>query len=156
MGVMGRQASKEYHTAYRKNNIENRRRWNREWIASHQDQYNASKYRYRNKIKLEGLMHYSGGDVRCAICGEVDMDVLCLDHINNDGAAQRKRTGISGRGSIGISTYAGLKREGWPDGLQVLCANCNMKKQMILHRRNRERNPFYESEVMPNGYHTTA
>ena len=121
---------KEYHRQYRKDNIEKRRKWNRDWIANNKERYNASKYIYRDKIKLEVMSHYGNGKIECVNCGENDIDVLCLDHINNNGAEQRKKLGIAGRNSIGGNTYEVLKRENYPKGLQILCANCNLKKEI--------------------------
>ena len=95
------------------------------------------------------MEHYSEGEVKCLKCGESDIDVLCLDHINDDGAEHRKKLGISGRGSAGTSTYEALKREGYPEGLQVLCANCNLKKEQERKRSKRMENSFYRKGVVP-------
>lgn len=145
--------NKEYHKKYREENREKRRKWNNEWIAKNKERYNASKYIYREKTKLTVMKHYGNGKIECIKCGEKDIDVLCLDHIKNDGAEQRKKLGISGRNSAGMNTYEVLKREGYPDGLQILCANCNLKKEMQRKRELRLKNTFYsqriESEVMP-------
>jgi len=60
---------------------------------------------------------------------------LCLDHINDDGAADRKELKISGRGNgSGSRTYEALASRGWPSGYQVLCANCNMIKEVKRRR----------------------
>lgn len=60
----------------------------------------------------------------CAICGFSDKRALHLDHINNDGYKDRK-DGQRG----GVSFYLKLKKNGYPDGYQILCANCNTIKQ---------------------------
>jgi len=138
----------EYHRKYRDDNRAKRRKWNRDWIAKNRDRYNASKFIYRDRLKQEALERYSaGGSVACAVCGCDDIDMLCLDHIGNNGAEHRKKIGISGRGSAGTSTHAALKREGWPPGLQVLCANCNLKKEIELKRAARMENEFYAKWV---------
>lgn len=77
------------------------------------------------------LSYYAGGDPKCAYCGFTDVRALCLDHINDDGAAIRK----------GQSTWAGwrlARKLGMPDGLQVLCANCNLIKEIERKKRLRE------------------
>jgi hypothetical protein len=52
---------------------------------------------------------------------------LQLDHINNDGAAHRKiLSKKTGRG--GTSLYTWAYRNGFPDILQLLCANCHQAK----------------------------
>lgn len=76
------------------------------------------------KLKAAAYLHY-GGPV-CACCGETEGCFLSLDHINNDGAAHRKRTGAG----CGISLYLWLRKNSYPPGLQVLCMNCNFGKRM--------------------------
>ena len=66
----------------------------------------------------------------CAHCGFADTDCLQLDHIANNGSDSRRENGRVG----GVMYYAALQRQGWPrDGYQVLCANCNIKKE-VQHR----------------------
>ena len=77
------------------------------------------------QIKREALQHYSGGVPQCAICNEDDTDVLCIDHINGGGKAHRQELRTSG----GTTIFYWLRRENYPQGYQVLCANCNMKKE---------------------------
>jgi hypothetical protein len=82
------------------------------------------------------LGHYSPGDnPQCSWpgCEVVDVDMLGIDHINNDGHTQRKLQGSSATGS---QMYYRLKREGFPAGFQTLCMNHNTLKE-ILRRRNR-------------------
>lgn len=118
--------------------------WNKAWIAANRDRYNASKYKYREKLKLEVLRHYGQGTIACMKCGFSNIDALCLDHINDDGAAHRKQLGIAGRNSgPGMRTYEALKVAGLPIGLQILCANCNMMKELQRKRNKRLQNPFY-------------
>lgn len=81
------------------------------------------KSKVRNKvmcdrIKLEALNAYGGPF--CACCEETIMDMLTLDHIAQDGAADRRENGCSGTGF-----YYRLKKAGWPTGFRVLCRNCN-------------------------------
>jgi hypothetical protein len=142
---------KEYHSEYRAQNREKRRKWNKEWIANNKDRYNASKYKYRERLKIEAIARYSAGEMKCAVCGFSDLDALCLDHIANDGAQHRKQLKISSRNNTsgGCSTYQALKREGWPAGLQVLCANCNQIKQQELLRSERMKNKFYARDYNP-------
>ena len=62
------------------------------------------------------LMKYGG---RCECCGEDDLDLLTIDHINNDGRKDR-------RGS-GSHLYASLYKQlpNLEEGLRDLCWNCN-------------------------------
>lgn len=76
------------------------------------------------QLKLEALSHYSlSGIVKCSCCNVDDIDVLCLDHIDNNGNEHRKRIN-----SYGTGFYRRLKKSGFPNGFQTLCFNCNMKK----------------------------
>lgn len=104
---------------------------------------------WRDKLKLEIMRHYSGQQTpSCKRCGTIDIDVLCLDHVNDDGSIHRKLLKITHRGlSNGGSAYSILKKHGFPGGLQVLCANCNLKKQVELKRSERLKNTFYAERI---------
>ena len=80
---------------------------------------------YRVRSRWEVLSVYSEGDLSCKCCGEKEYKFLTIDHINNDGAEERRRysTARSGGGWF----YA-LKKRGYPKGYQVLCYNCNCAK----------------------------
>lgn len=84
----------------------------------------------RIAIRDEAFSHYGGAF--CQRCGfSDDPRGLELDHINNDGADERRTLGSTGRGH---KFYSWLKKQGWPDGYQVLCATCNR----IKHEEHRE------------------
>lgn len=75
---------------------------------------------YRKKLRAEMIAAY--GDC-CKCCGESQSMFLQLDHINNDGAAERRII------KTGSHLWAKLKKAGWPsDRYQLLCANCNFGK----------------------------
>lgn len=118
--------------AYRKEHREEYRQNSRQYYAKHRKDFAQRSREVRGKLKLETMTYYSLGDTPyCASCGITDIDVLCLDHINNDGAEHRK---LAGR--AGTVTYGWLKKRGYPDGFQVLCANCNLKKLITVRRGN--------------------
>lgn len=71
------------------------------------------------RLKLRVIEAY-GGVCRC--CGESNPAFLVLDHVNDDGAEQRK---IAGR----KASWRWARDRGYPKTLQLLCANCNMAKQ---------------------------
>lgn len=99
-------------------------RKNREAIRMKENAFNRDR---RKALRLATFAAY-GGAV-CACCGEKELAFLTLDHINNDGAEQRRK--IAGRANAaGIWTYAWLAKRGFPDGYQVLCMNCNFGKHM--------------------------
>lgn len=87
----------------------------------------ARNYRagWRKRIRLAALVHYSGGTPRCNCCGDEHLAFLTINHIDGDGARHRRE-------EFGSKTYGGshmlwtwLKRNGYPDGFEVLCFNCN-------------------------------
>lgn len=95
---------------------------------------NISKAQARVELKMVVLAHYGPlGELRCSWsgCDVTDPDMLSLDHLDDSGSAHRKK-GSSFSG--GVSFYAQLKRDGFPDGYQTLCHNHQWKKE-ILRRR---------------------
>lgn len=45
----------------------------------------------------------------------------------------------------GVDMYTAVKRDGFPDGYQVLCANCNTKKELERKRQKRLENAVYKA-----------
>ena len=77
---------------------------------------------YRNRCRLIVIERYSNGTNRCACCGETIIDFLTIDHINGGGRKHcREVTG----GFSSSKFYQWLEKQGFPDGFQVLCWNCN-------------------------------
>lgn len=95
-----------------------------ECVQKRSEWYKKSNTRIKNKLEREKnkkivFEHY--GNI-CGICKEDDVDVLSIDHINNDGKTQRKQTGIGSR------FYEWIIENNFPTNLQILCCNCNIKK----------------------------
>lgn len=82
----------------------------------------ASITRLRD-ARRAALEYYGGGDPRCACCGEGRYEFLALDHV--DPLVGPKRPAVYGGGN---TFFARLVRQGFPQGLQVLCHNCNSAK----------------------------
>jgi hypothetical protein len=94
------------------------RQTHKQEIAEHGKQY-------RQRVKLEVLTHYSAlGYLSCGCCGEVNLDKLCIDHIQGGGMVHRKSLGVWSSGF-----YLWLKQQGYPEGYQTLCLDCNKKKR---------------------------
>ena len=87
--------------------------------------------KYSTQIRIQALEAY-GRICRC--CNESNEIFLELDHINNDGGTHRKTLGTRG----GFGFYLKMRKQGWPPGLQVLCANCHLAKSRggCPHERN--------------------
>jgi hypothetical protein len=96
---------------------------------------NPSKIEEFNKQrKIRVLSHYSGKETPqctwedCTVC---DLDMLSIDHIANDGQADRSTRGT------GNSLYRALEKEGFPEGFQTLCHNHQWKKEILRRRELR-------------------
>lgn len=136
---------KEYWKQYYTKNKEHILETNRQWVKSHKKESHDIKNKWRSlhprvytpeqklmkrvyskrasaKRKVKVLQHYSPGLVKCARCGIEDITVLTIDHINGRGGEERLRTGSS--------FYQMLISQGFPEGYQVLCFNCNYKKYL--------------------------
>lgn len=75
----------------------------------------------RAKVRVEVLRAYGGC---CACCGIDHLPYLQLDHKDGGGNAHRRETTKGG----GARFMGWAKRNGFPDTLQVLCANCHAAK----------------------------
>lgn len=136
-----------HQAAWNKKNIARRRVWNAEWIRNNRAKYNASKARYRRKLKIEAMLLYCD-PIACVRCGFKDLDGLVMDHIADNGAAHRKAEKLSSRAGLsGSNIYELIRRKGKIDGLQVLCANCNMIKQLRRNRRESIKDTELLSEI---------
>src|ERR1700681_4953946 len=72
---------------------------------------------YVLKVKEEVLTHYGkNGRLQCCWenCEITDIDMLSLDHIENDGAEHRRKIGNQG----GIRMYTQLRQLAYPSGFQ--------------------------------------
>lgn len=77
----------------------------------------------RITIRIRLLYHYSNGVIKCANCEEKYYEMLTLDHINNDGKQDREKRGM-------FNFQWQLYKNNYPEGIQVLCFNCNIKKEI--------------------------
>jgi len=128
-----KQCEKQYHDK----NINNTRIWRKKnkdilyekakkyWIKN-KDRFIYIKNAYRLKLKTECFNAYGG--CLCKCCGEKELAFLSIDHINNDGAKERKKLKTVGGGA---NFYRYLKRHNYPDKhrYQVLCMNCQTGKK---------------------------
>lgn len=79
--------------------------------------------KHQAKIKFEVYNAYGG--FICACCGETEQMFLSIDHIENNGAVERRSGVYKGGGS---AFYGWLRKQGFPSGYQVLCMNCQVGK----------------------------
>jgi hypothetical protein len=122
---------KKYHAQWYAKNKEKVKENVRRYVERNKDKVRGNRQAYVYMVKMEVLSHYSGGSMSCKHCGINDVEVLCLDHINDDGKIHRKHGSQRGK-----NMYIYARHKGFIDGLQVLCYNCNMKKEIERKRRS--------------------
>jgi len=98
--------------------------WSKKWIVSNYEKNKEVHKKNREKVRFGCLTAYGGNPPKCACCGESHIHFLCIDHINNDGAEQRR----NGLPRAGVGLYQYLKKNNYPSGFQILCHNCNCAK----------------------------
>lgn len=82
---------------------------------------------YAKRLKLDVVNHYSNGKNVCACCGEAGIAFLSIDHTN--GGGRKHRFSLFKKGDYGGTRfYRWLRANGYPQGFQVLCYNCNFAK----------------------------
>lgn len=101
---------------------------------------------FRERVKKEARRYYkrdaettklavvnvlTGGEGTCRWCGQGDIDVLCVDHVENNGKQHAKECGYRG----GMYLYKWLIKNDYPPGFQILCYNCNAKKEALRLRQ---------------------
>lgn len=74
----------------------------------------------RAREKVTALEAY-GGCV-CACCGENEITMLTLDHIEQNGTEDRRNHPKY----QGTGVYVRLRKDNYPSGFRVLCYNCNI------------------------------
>ena len=124
---------KTYNQEYYQKNKEKlserkKRRW-REATPEQRDKYRMENRRYKWEIKKEVLTYYGNGTLACVYCGYTDIRALTLDHINNNGAQERKSRKELEWG--GVPFYRWLRRNSYPKGYQTLCMNCQVIKKVV-------------------------
>ena len=88
---------------------------------------------------------YTNGEATCRKCGQGDMDVLCVDHISHGGTKHRKEIGAFNNSS---SFYCWIIKNDYPPGFQILCANCNIKKEVERRRARKMDFETYRARIM--------
>jgi len=97
--------------------------------ASDPERYNNVRRAYRARVRTAVIQKYGG---ECACCGEPRIVFLVIDHINGDGAHERRTIGT------GYAFYLALYREPVRPGLRVLCHNCNHAVRMGVCPHDKE------------------
>lgn len=80
------------------------------------------------KEKAMAMARYG---LACKCCGEDRPEFLTLDHVRGDGAAHRRKLKKLYGWEGGASFYRHLRKNGYPEGYQTLCWNCNAAKSLF-------------------------
>ena len=98
-----------------------RKEQQRKYRDTHKEQKSESDKKRNRENRRLCIEHYGS---KCACCGETIYEFLTIDHINNNGAEERRELGINS----GTETYKYLIKNNYPEGYQILCYNCNCAK----------------------------
>lgn len=110
---------------------ERRNAYAREWRVKNREKFKANQKRAYDKMRYDCLSHYSNGEPICKCCGEKEILFLHIDHIEGNGAEHRRQLKAElGYYPGGNNLPYWLKKNNYPDGFQVLCANCNLGKRL--------------------------
>src|ERR1700676_464524 len=121
----------------KKRNSESRKRWQnrqRDKDPSGNRRYHRVRARKHRFVTKEAILtHYGkGGELLCSWRGCLisDIDMLSLDHINNNGKEDRTPE-VTG----GYKLYRKVIVLGYPKGFQTLCFNHQFKKEFLRKRK---------------------
>lgn len=127
-----REYMREYYKDHRKEINQYKAEWQRdhwkEYYAEHKEEL-KTKAKYNNRrVRFLALLAYSAGaKPQCAQCKIDDFDVLTIDHIEGGGNKHRRQLRVGS----GTNFFYWLKRNDYPEGYQVLCWNCNVRKRFV-------------------------
>lgn len=111
------------HTSIAENlSATDRNEYMRQWRVLNIETVRVRERANYQRLRMAVLSHYSGGAMRCACCAESELAFLTIDHI----VPIRRQNRDSRHG--GTALYSRLRSQGFPDGFQVLCYNCNCAK----------------------------
>lgn len=145
-----RQRNREAAARYRERNREKFNQRMRDWRDANRDKAREHAREWRNRKIANGTpeevaalraaesektkraqavcrdqVFAAYGGYRCNCCGENEPMFLSIDHVDNNGAQERKAGLYSGSG---YGFYRWLRKTGFPPGYQVLCMNCQVGK----------------------------
>ena len=118
MPYKNKDEEKAYYACWYESNRESKIEQSCEYGKEHRKERNS--YERSRNARLRGLCfdHYGR---ECACCGETELLFLTFDHINGGGRKHNEKVGYIPRW---------LVSQGFPDGFQVLCMNCNLGRSI--------------------------
>lgn len=124
---------KQWQKEYREKTKEKRREYQHRYRKENPEKTRGKGKEERARVKKEVIGYYSKDKFECASCGFNDMRALQLDHIFNNGAEERIKI-FGNRTAAGTMFYRWVRQQNYPEGYQVLCANCNIIKERECQR----------------------
>ncbi len=100
-------------------NEERNKAHQRKWYKKHPEKALAYQRDFQRQRKVKLLTYYGGGKCACVVCGESRVACLSIDHIRAIGAKRQ------------LNLYCWLVKNGYPDGYQTLCMNCQWVKRAL-------------------------
>lgn len=129
-------------------NPEHMRQISYRYRMRNKEAYREQNARYRLKLKTVVLSHYGHGMPRCYCCGELNIEFLTLDHMDNDGKVDRLTTGG------GHAAYRWLKSNSFPDrNFKIACFNCNAARYFYKKCPHRTQMAIADDPVAYLGEH---
>jgi hypothetical protein len=125
------QRMRDWRDANREKSREHSRNWRNRKLANGSPEEVAairaaeSAKTKRNQDRCRDQVFNAYGGYKCNCCGETERMFLSIDHVNNDGAEERKSGKYRGSGT---GFYVWLRKSNFPSGYQVLCMNCQIGK----------------------------
>jgi hypothetical protein len=95
---------------------------------------NSNEVRLSAELKISVLTRYgTDGILGCCWdgCAIQDIDMLTLDHVNNDGC---KHVDTKGKRYVGNALYRWVRTNNYPEGFQTLCGSHQLKK-FVVHSK---------------------
>ena len=108
------------HPDHKEVSQQSRRLANARWYADRCDKQRRKEYQKQHTLGLKAQVYAAYGN-KCACCREAESLFLSLDHVNNDGAGNRKSKAV---------LYRWLIKNEFPSSFQILCFNCNLGKHL--------------------------
>ena len=137
----------DYHIAHRDDIRERKKRWwvkNGKQVVAHvQSTKYASARKSRENLKNAVINVLTNGEGTCRHCGQGDIDVLCIDHMDGGGLKHRAALRL-----LFPSILHWLVKNDYPAGYQVLCSNCNLKKEIVRRRGTVEPLPTFTAREL--------
>ena len=103
------------------NQLESKRKWRRNH-PEHLRAMDCAQKKTQTVVLRDKIYGHYGR--QCACCGETEKFFLTIGHIGGWGGQHRKQV-HKGRGGNTLAVMRDIIRRGYPDNIQIECANCN-------------------------------